>query len=453
MVTPGSNKAHWWRCEQKHDWPARVADRAAGTRCPKCSGATLDLGRNDFQSVSPTAAKQWHPTLNGEVLPSEVLAYSHRKYWFACGEEQHVYAAELASRSAGSGCGYCSGNIVLAGFNDLGTKLPRLVSEWHPTRNGSLNASMVTAHSKQLVYWKCMEGHTWQAAVYSRASGKGCRVCSGQQALLGYNTLHDLHPEIARQWLSAEKQLSPTEVTASSGVKVTWRCDAQHTWIARVAERTSGQKCPYCSRKRPWGGETDLGTLRTDVAAWWHPTKNKLTPRDYTEFSNAIVFWLCPKGHVWEARIAKRSLGHGCPECSDHGSSGIERRFCASFGSVLADVVGGRLVANKSEHYARASFKVDIEGEWNGRRVIVEYDGVWWHGNQRSLAVDESKTRALLEAGYVVVRIRENALPFLAIRDPRLLQLTYRNVDATPAAKEESVARTTRHVEAWFRTL
>lgn len=50
----------------------------------------------------------------------------------------------------------------------------------------------------------------------------------------------------------------------------------------------------------------------------WHPTKNgELTPKDVTCGSNKKVWWMCEKGHEWEAIIVNRTKGRGCPYCSD----------------------------------------------------------------------------------------------------------------------------------------
>lgn len=51
----------------------------------------------------------------------------------------------------------------------------------------------------------------------------------------------------------------------------------------------------------------------------WHPTKNgSLTPQDFCPYSNKKVWWLCTRDrtHAWEARIAPRHNGVGCPYCS-----------------------------------------------------------------------------------------------------------------------------------------
>ena len=38
VVTPGSGRKVWWRCEHGHEWEAVVASRTNGRDCPYCSG-------------------------------------------------------------------------------------------------------------------------------------------------------------------------------------------------------------------------------------------------------------------------------------------------------------------------------------------------------------------------------------------------------------------------------
>lgn len=60
-----------------------------------------------------------------------------------------------------------------------------------------------------------------------------------------------------------------------------------------------------------------LAELRPDVAADWHPTRNKLTPEQVKRSSQKRVWWCCQQcGHEWEAVVGNRT-GHagGCPSC------------------------------------------------------------------------------------------------------------------------------------------
>ena len=52
------------------------------------------------------------------------------------------------------------------------------------------------------------------------------------------------------------------------------------------------------------------------LIAEWHPNKNPIDPHEITEGSNRKVWWQCEKNHEWEARVADRSQGKGCPYCA-----------------------------------------------------------------------------------------------------------------------------------------
>ena len=64
-------------------------------------------------------------------------------------------------------------------------------------------------------------------------------------------------------------------------------------------------------------GVNDLATLRPELVTEWHPTKNGVkTPDIFTLYSNEKAWWICSLGHEWEARIADRLKGCGCPICA-----------------------------------------------------------------------------------------------------------------------------------------
>ncbi len=71
-VSFGSHKKIWWQCSKGHEWRALIKSRVEGSSCPYGSGRTVLPGENDLQTIAPLIAKQWHPTKNGKLLPSEV---------------------------------------------------------------------------------------------------------------------------------------------------------------------------------------------------------------------------------------------------------------------------------------------------------------------------------------------------------------------------------------------
>ena len=181
-VTFGTKQHVWWQCDQGHQWQASVQSRTlGGTGCPVCAGRIVQPGENDLASQFPDLAAQWHPTKNGALLPTQVARATKRQVWWLC-PQGHAYQASVGMRTLrGSGCPYCAGKKVLAGFNDLATTAPQVAAEWHKTLNGTLAPQMVTAGSHKKVWWECAKGHIWKTAIYGRTGRQqhGCPVCAG----------------------------------------------------------------------------------------------------------------------------------------------------------------------------------------------------------------------------------------------------------------------------------
>ena len=183
QVSYGVNRKVWWKCDQGHEWKATVSSRSNGCRCPYCSGKLIVPGENDLATTVPSIAEQWNYDQNGSLLPTQVSAYSNKRVWWRC-ELGHEWQSIISTRtSANSSCPYCTGRKVLPGFNDLATKEPLVAKQWHPTRNGTLEPSMVTVGSNKRVWWQCSDGHEWKAVIYSRTGADkcGCPVCAGKK--------------------------------------------------------------------------------------------------------------------------------------------------------------------------------------------------------------------------------------------------------------------------------
>lgn len=111
--------------------------------------------------------------------------------------------------------------------------------------------------------------------------------------------------------------LFPDQLIQGSTKAAWWLCEKSHSWRAKIQKRASGQGCPVCAGKRVLKGFNDLQTVAPEVAKSWHPTQNgELTPEQVTAGMPRRVWWRCEKGHEWEATIANRVRGRGCPICS-----------------------------------------------------------------------------------------------------------------------------------------
>ena len=175
-VLPNSNKKVWWICKNGHEWQDSISHRSANRGCPYCSGKRIIIGKNDLETLCPEIAKQWHPTKNGNLTPRDVSKGSNRKVWWVC-NLGHEWQDSISHRSAKRGCPYCSGQRILKGFNDLATTHPLLIREWNYEKNEIL-PDTISRGSNKKVWWKCEEGHEWQASIGSRSAGVGCPICA-----------------------------------------------------------------------------------------------------------------------------------------------------------------------------------------------------------------------------------------------------------------------------------
>jgi very-short-patch-repair endonuclease len=170
----------WWLCEQKHSWEAAPSTRKKGNGCPVCAGQKVTR-ETSLGSVREDLAKEWDYDKNGGKTPFDIPPNSNKKYWWIC-LKGHSYGASTNHRNKrGDGCPYCGGKKVNID-NCLATVNPSLAAQWHPNKNGSLTPFHVTPGSQNKVWWKCENGHEWQAYVYSRNGSKsnkprGCKAC------------------------------------------------------------------------------------------------------------------------------------------------------------------------------------------------------------------------------------------------------------------------------------
>ena len=251
---PGSHKSAWWRCNRGHEWKALIKSRVEGNGCPYCAGRAILPGENDLQTIHPQVAAQWHPTRNGDLLPTQIAPGSARKVWWRC-DKGHEWQAEVYSRTSGRGCPVCSGKVILPGENDLESHAPELAGQWCREKNGTLTPDRVSVYSNKKVWWQCKLGHQWMASVSSRAfSNKGCPYCSNRKILVGFNDLKTREPLIAAQWHPTKNApLEPAMVLPGSSKRVWWMCSDGHEWKAVIYSRTGAQKCgcPVCAGKAP----------------------------------------------------------------------------------------------------------------------------------------------------------------------------------------------------------
>ena len=443
----GSEKKIWWRCNNGHEWQAMIYNRNKGNGCPYCSGRLVIKGENDLETSNPKLASEWNYEKNGTLKPEQFLINSNKKVWWKC-KKGHEWQTAIVHRKNGTGCPYCSGRYAIKGGNDLQTINPTLAKEWNYEKNNSLTPMDVKPNSNKTAWWKCKKGHEWQAKINNRNNGTGCPICNSERntsmpefAIMFYlkkynleamhsykeygyeldvyipsmkiaieydgyywhknkaekdleknqkckkdgvklyrireglpslndssidyiinkdkedlskaiekilsdiirkNVVIDLKRDIidienlreykekensilfynsllAKEWNYGKNgSLKPEHFLINSNKKVWWICSKGHEWQAKISDRNKGNGCPYCSSNIILRGYNDLQSINPVLAKEWNYEKNNgLTPTDVQPNSNKKFWWICGKGHEWQASAINRNKGRGCPYCSN----------------------------------------------------------------------------------------------------------------------------------------
>ena len=323
QVTPASTKKVWWKCIEGHEWQTSMHTRSKGSNCPKCSRNKMSirgriLGRKRAKSMwgnnyllkysfgkqYPEFAKEWHPTKNGNLKPTDVTISDERKVWWIDGLA-HKWQATVHSRSRrfkskqkSKGCPSCarSGSRFLhleyrlKKEKSFKEKFNKIANEWNYEKNDKKPEEYLPV-SHQKVWWKCKKGHEYKMQIY-RKTGKqkqgcphpDCRYTKTAETRRRYTikkhggSFADKFSHLLREW-NWEKNgnLNPNKLPYTSEVKIWWNCKRKHEWKTAISKRTIRQQnCPKCNNKTSHLEVRVYSELKYFFprTIWQHPFKN-----------------------------------------------------------------------------------------------------------------------------------------------------------------------------------
>lgn len=375
-VTPNSNRRIWWKCEKGHEWQAMVYNRNNGYDCPFCNserhtsfpeyalvfylekyglnvihsykakGYELDIYIPSLKIAIEYDGSFWHKSRtkkdlekNAKCKKDGIKLYRIRAGLPSLNDSSIDYTINENQKDLPIALKQILKEITKTNIdinlvrdaidienlrtytekeNSISQSAPLLASEWNYEKNKNLKPEQFTVGSGKKVWWKCKNGHEWQATIASRNSGNGCPYCSGQKVIKGTNDLQTINPTLVSEW-DYEKNtgLTPLDVLPNSNKKVWWKCKKGHSWQATIRHRNNGCGCPYCSGRLAIKGESDLQTVNSSLVKEWVYEKNGgLSPSEISPHSDKKVWWKCKYGHEYVSTVDHRSNGRGCPYCS-----------------------------------------------------------------------------------------------------------------------------------------
>ena len=399
-VRPKSNLRVWWRCESDHEWESQIYNRHV-RGCPHC----FDLARR----VNAKLTLKELPDLFDEVFADEVekialgeiTQSSHQKLLWKCKACDQIFGNQIQNRAIKKqGCPYCKQlKVAPNGWNSLGVLFPEVAAEWDNEKNSGVTPFQVTPKSNKSFWWRCANGHSWEAVVANRHKA-GCPAC--------YSLAHHIHTgtKLAEMTdlfaeLSDDEQdkVKLGQLSKGDRTKVKWKCKTcKEIWENQIGKRAvNGQGCPYCAGKKVApNGWNSLAQLHPDLIREWNYNLNKLDPQKITPGSHSRVHWKCRRGHQWNTVVAQRaSQGTGCPLCSPQISKPQKRLYAE------LKVVFGEEVA-----LSERIDKMEVDLYVPKYKIGIEYDGEYFHRSERKASLDSQKEIRLKALGISIFRIR-----------------------------------------------
>jgi very-short-patch-repair endonuclease len=243
-ITRSSMKKLWWKCVNGHEWKASVNSREKGRGCSQChrkfsrievrlwsemsqvwggvewsakvDGIEIDVYVPRWKIGIEMDGFHWHKDrtkqdekktenlhrlgiqlIHAREKPLPLLTDTDVGY---CGSESEIRIVHRVMKRVSEVSGhniskYLDENHFVA--DDLYAKRiselefprtsvldtnPELQQEWNQEKNGSITLSNVSYRSNRRMWWKCVNGHEWEAVVADRTRFYGgCPTCRSNQ--------------------------------------------------------------------------------------------------------------------------------------------------------------------------------------------------------------------------------------------------------------------------------
>lgn len=327
----GSQKLVWWYCtkNKEHEWQAPILTRTTGHGCPYCSGRRTTPERS-LAVLKPDIAKEWHPTKNGDLTPSDVSFGSAKKAWWQClRNPAHEWELKICQRSGrenrkGSNCPECYQQASEA-ENRLSAELELIFPDL--IQRNKIDGQEADIYIAKLDLIIEVDGAYWHEETKNknRDKQKNKKWSENRRVVMRLRG-HGL-PKISENELSFDcgniklKDVKSVldkilEIFRDTG-KLTSQIKDKISWY-KDQKKFYNIESFHLKKTSLLGTENkkSLKDERPDLVKEWHPTKNNgAVPEAYTKFSGKLVWWQCENGHEFEAEIIRRNNGQSCSIC------------------------------------------------------------------------------------------------------------------------------------------
>jgi len=354
--TEGSNMLVWWRCSScGYEWESKIANRRNGRNCPYCSNKVVVKGKNDLQTTHPDLSKEWNYEKNYPLTPYEVSKGGGKKVWWTC-PNGHDYQATVNHRTTGTNCPVCNSGRQTSFAEQA---IYYYVKKYFPDAQNKVNNVFGTRMEFDIYIPSInvvieYDGAYWHEKEKSKKKEqKKFDLCQKNGIMLirvrepEDNSFNQTNYTHIHGGAIGDSRLTTNYVIFSDKTGRNRTLNSVITEIFKVLQDISKWYFPFQKKLFIQEGVIDIDRDKNEIyknlniqysksllvenpslAQEWHPLKNlEKTPSQVSANTNQKVWWQCKIcGYEWEASIAKRRSGTGCPQCAIDKNSKKKRK-------------------------------------------------------------------------------------------------------------------------------
>ena len=403
---PHSNEYAFWICSKcGFRYESKISNRTSlGRGCPACANLVVWPGHNDLATTHPEIAKEWHPTLNGDLKPDQVVHGTAKKVWWRC-PKGHSYQASILHRTTppGTNCPICNSGrqtsfAEQAVYYYIKKKFPDAISRYTDIFDNGMELDIYIPSLKLGIEY---DGEAWHKGENIERERLKWKIC--QENGIKLKRLKEKHAR--GEMIQADSILSipggmykPDKLEQLIRVLLDDLDPESNMWTRRdplhfhssVDINIKRDELEIRNYMTDLGG-VSLKELYPEVAAEWHPTLNgNLKPEMFKPKSGFKAWWRCPVcGHEYQATIQHRTSGTGCKICRQkNGSIKNSKRvqmIDINTGDVIREFVSVA-EASRQMHISHGNISAACRGE---RRQASGY--LWKYCENMSLIKEGKK--------------------------------------------------------------
>ena len=309
-----SRQSVWWRCKRGHEWKAPLYSRAIGVGCPICDkenktsfpeqailfyisklfevknrtkykGKEVDILLPDYSIGIEYNGKYYHEKRGQKDIEKEAFLISNGIVLFVVKENEERTAFD------GDHTFYYKYNNL--DFTELEKTIRCLIK----------TISIKTGVTKTVDVNIERDRYAIQEQFLSTIKS---------------NSIIAKDPNLIDYWDKKRNgNIDMEYVQYGTETAYWWTCRICGNSWKRIPNKMIGRSCPFCDGTMIKEGFNDFATLYPDLLKEWDYTRNTVDPNKCAPKSNKKYNWICSKGHSYESSIYHRTIGRGCPICSN----------------------------------------------------------------------------------------------------------------------------------------